>query len=72
VTVTGLPFWAGWGAADERAPVPARRGRPRTPLEIFAAAFLLYPRYRDPATGRLCSFEQALEALAALREGSAP
>ncbi len=68
VTVTGLPFWAGWGAADERAPAPARRrGVRRTPLEIFAAAFLLYPRYRDPASGRAIAFEEALEIVAAAR-----
>lgn len=70
VVVAGLPFWAGWGAASERAPPPARRGRRRSVLEIFAAAYLLYPRYRDPATAAPIGFEAALEALAQLRAGA--
>ncbi|GGG34298.1 capsular polysaccharide biosynthesis protein [Caldovatus sediminis] len=71
VTVTGLPFWAGWGAADERATAPARRGVRRSPLEIFAAAFLLYPLYRDPRSGRPLAFEEALEIVAAARRRGA-
>jgi capsular polysaccharide export protein len=71
VTVTGLPFWAGWGAADERAAAPARRGVRRCPLEIFAAAFLLYPLYRDPGSGRPLAFEEALEIVAAARQRGA-
>lgn len=68
VTVTGLPFWAGWGAADERAAPPAgRRGVRRDALEIFAAAFLLYPRYRDPLRGGRIGFEAAVEIAQAMR-----
>jgi capsular polysaccharide export protein len=45
----GMPFYAGWGACDTRAVCP-RRARKRSVEEIFAAAYILYTRYRDPYT----------------------
>jgi len=47
----GLPFYAGWGVTKDRVNCP-RRNRKRTVLEIFTAAYLKYPRYIDPVTGR--------------------
>ncbi|WP_186400633.1 hypothetical protein [Stappia sp. P2PMeth1] len=44
VTVLGAPFYAGWGLTDDRAKF-TRRDRRLSLLELFAGAYLLYPRY---------------------------
>ncbi len=62
LTVLGSPFYAGWGLTDDRQPNP-RRTRRRTVVEVFAAAYLLYPTYFEPATGARYTFEQAVEWL---------
>lgn len=62
LTVLGCPFYAGWGLTDDRQPNP-RRTRRRTVEEIFAAAYLLYPRYFEPTTGKPYSFEEAIDWL---------
>lgn len=67
VTCFGVPFYAGWAATDDRAPIPARRGRRRTVEEIFAAAYLGYARYVDPETGERCDAERIIEHLALQR-----
>lgn len=67
VTCFGVPFYAGWGLTDDRAPVPARRGRRRTLEEVFAAAYLLYARYVDPETGARCELERIIDHLALQR-----
>lgn len=58
LTVTGAPFYAGWGLTDDRAAFP-RRGRKLTLDQLFCGAFLLYPRYiadlEDPVTGCLAA-----------------
>lgn len=59
----GLPFYAGWGLTRDRQTCP-RRTRTRTLAEVFAAAYILYSRYIDPATGRPGSLEQVIEHLA--------
>ena len=58
VTTLGTPFYAGWGATDDRA--AASKGRTLTPTEIFAAVYLLYPRYLV----RLPNIADALESTA--------
>ncbi|WP_366552876.1 capsular polysaccharide biosynthesis protein [Aquibaculum sediminis] len=67
VTCFGIPFYAGWGATDDRKHC-ARRTRPRSTEEIFAAAYLLYSRYLDPWDRKPVPFEEAAEALAFLRD----
>lgn len=67
VTCFGLPFYAGWGATDDRRSCP-RRSRRRSAEEIFAAAYLRYSRYLDPWDRRPIDFEEAAEALAFLRD----
>ncbi len=47
VTCFGLPWYAGWGATDDRQ-VCSRRTRRRSTLELFAAAYFRYARYLDP------------------------
>ncbi len=62
VTVQGCPFYAGWGLTDDRQPNP-RRGRRLTIEALFAGAYLLYPRYFEPDTGRSVSFEETVESI---------
>jgi capsular polysaccharide export protein len=63
----GCPFYAGWGVTQDERPHP-RRTRRRDVVDIFAAAYLLYARYVDPATGAPADFESAAAALAARRD----
>lgn len=51
VTVFGLPWYAGWGASDDRQQCPRRTCR-RSVDELFAAAYFHYARYLDPVTGK--------------------
>ncbi len=50
VTVFGMPWYAGWGASDDRQ-VCARRGCRRSVDELFAAAYFHYARYLNPVSG---------------------
>ena len=47
----GIPFYAGWGLTRDRQRC-SRRTKKRTIEELFVAAYLLYPRYLNPQTGR--------------------
>jgi capsular polysaccharide export protein len=51
VSVFGLPWYAGWGASDDRQQC-ARRTRRRSVDELFAAGYFHYTRYLDPVSGR--------------------
>jgi len=63
VTVTGAPFYAGWGLTTDLGRVPARR-RAKPGIEGLAHAALIdYPRYVDPMTGYPCPVEVAIERL---------
>jgi len=56
VTVTGTPFYAGWGLTDDRSEVS--RPRVLTREEFFYAVFILYPCYfidtKDSIAGFFC------------------
>ena len=58
VTVVGNPFYAGWGLTDDRGEIK-RRQRTLTLLEIFAAIYLIYPKYladlKDNYTGLMAT-----------------
>jgi capsular polysaccharide export protein len=58
VTVLGAPFYAGWGVTDDRAKLK-RRDRRLSLMELFAGAYLLYPRYlgalEDSHTGLMAA-----------------
>lgn len=62
--VFGAPFYAGWGLTQDEFPIQ-RRQRQITRAQLFMAAMLLYPKWYDPHSDTLCSFETALENLAA-------
>jgi capsular polysaccharide export protein len=67
VTVFGAPFYAGWGLTDDRQAIP-RRQRRRTLEQLFAAAYILYPRYLDPESGGPGQIEDVIEHLARQRQ----
>ncbi len=53
VVCFGVPWYAGWGATDDRckeSPAWARRTRQRSVRELFAAAYIHYTRYLNPVT----------------------
>ncbi|WP_160888803.1 hypothetical protein [Halobacillus litoralis] len=62
VTCFGMPFYAGWGLTDDRQSCD-RRTKKRTVEELFAAAYLLYPRYISLKTNQLISCEEAIDEL---------
>lgn len=64
----GMPFYAGWGLTHDQQKIP-RRGVKRNLQQLFAAAYLLYPRYINPTTGLRCDFEDTIINLALEREG---
>ncbi len=66
----GLPFYAGWGLTADRQR-PSRRGRPASLAAVFAAAYFLYSRYRDPYALERCSFEGTVDHLVRLRDHAA-
>src|SRR3546814_11473337 len=53
VTCFGLPWYAGWGATDDRQ-ICTRRAATRSIAELFAAASFHYTRYLAPVTPPLC------------------
>jgi capsular polysaccharide export protein len=63
----GAPFYSGWGLTADAVDT-GRRGVARDLETVAAAALIAYSRYVDPATGRRCEAEQALERLVALRD----
>lgn len=71
VTTLGCPFYAGWGLTDDRQ-ANKRRARKLSLREVFAAAYLLYPRYFDPIYKTPLSAEQAVERLVDLRRLARP
>jgi capsular polysaccharide export protein len=66
VTTVGCPFYSGWGLTDDRQPNP-RRVRKLTAEQIFAAAYILYPKYLDPIAKEPIEFERSLEILSQMR-----
>jgi capsular polysaccharide export protein len=66
VTVFGRPLYAGLGLTDDRANDPAPKS-PRSLEALFAAAYMLYPRYVDPLTGKPCDARTGFERLAAFK-----
>ncbi|MEA1052143.1 capsular polysaccharide biosynthesis protein [Lamprobacter modestohalophilus] len=71
VTVFGQPWYAGWGATDDRQPTFPRRTRQRTVLELFAAAYLHYSRYLNPFSHQRGSLFEVIDWLLLQREGVA-
>ena len=66
VTTVGCPFYSGWGLTDDRQPND-RRGRKLTVEQVFAAAYILYPRYFDPISKKPIEIEDAIDLLSWMR-----
>ncbi|WP_342639141.1 hypothetical protein [Vibrio metschnikovii] len=62
VTVLGCPFYAGWGLTDDRQP-NERRTRQLTLEQLFAVAYLTYPKYFEPETGNKVNFEDVVNTV---------
>lgn len=71
VTCVGMPFYAGWGVTDDRQTCARRVARPSIE-EIFAAAYILYPRYFDPILATSIEFEDALDLLLWMKKTAQP
>ena len=63
VCCMGMPFYAGWGLTDDKAPAPKRR-RKVTLEQLAFAALLSYPRYVHPLRNEICDIEMIIEILA--------
>lgn len=66
VVTFGLPFFAGWGLTDDRAPVP-RRTQKRTIEDLFYVACINQSVYLDATTGHLIELEQAIDKVLQMR-----
>lgn len=62
VTTLGAPFYSGWGLTDDRQNT-GRRKRNLTIEELFAGAYMLYPRYRDPINKVELTLEETIELI---------
>ena len=67
VTTLGCPFYSGWGVTDDRQH-NERRHRSLSVNQIFAGAYLLYPKYFDPIAKEYIDAETAVEMLSQMRE----
>lgn len=70
VAVFGMPWYAGWGATDDRQSCP-RRTRARSVDELFAAAYFHYTRYLNPVTQQRGSIFDVIDWLVLQREMAA-
>lgn len=64
VTVTGIPFYAGWGLTRDLGPVPARRKARPSKEGLVHATLIDYPRYHDPLCRMACPPEVTVTRLA--------
>ncbi|MDD6056575.1 MAG: capsular polysaccharide biosynthesis protein [Helicobacteraceae bacterium] len=64
----GAPFYAGWGVSDDRVKIPARRTRKLSVEEIFAAAYLIYTKYKNPYTSEPTTLRELLPQILKLKE----
>jgi capsular polysaccharide export protein len=75
VTAWGLPFYAGWGLTEDRAPPgsPAllRRQRRLDLDQLVAAVLVLYPAYVSRVSGAFTTPERALLELGELQRSGA-
>lgn len=60
VTVFGRPFYAGWGLTNDKLTFPERK-RKLSILELFAGAYILYPKYYDAITNKETDIEHVID-----------
>ena len=62
----GMPFYAGWGLTiDEKK--CKRRKRKLSIDELIAGAYIIYPRYISPKTGKFCEVEVLIKEMEELK-----
>lgn len=66
VTTFGAPFYSGWGLTNDRQKVERRKRRLNIE-EIFAAAYILYPKYFNPFTKEALTIEEAINLLSIMK-----
>ncbi|MBL8590518.1 MAG: hypothetical protein JNK46_18435 [Methylobacteriaceae bacterium] len=66
VVCWGVPFYAGWGLTEDRAPT-SRRSRRLTLDELVCGALIRYPRYVEPRFGLACNAMDVARLLDAAR-----
>jgi len=64
VTVTGAPFYAGWGLTRDLGWTPRRRKARPDLVQLAHAVLIAYPRYHDPVSNRPCPPEVVVDRLA--------
>ncbi|MFC5775840.1 hypothetical protein [Ectobacillus antri] len=69
VTTIGAPFYAGWGLTDSRQKTE-RRKRTLRIEEVFAGAYLLYPKYMHPVSKQFITLEEAINVISHMRGAS--
>ena len=67
VVTFGMPFYAGWGITKDKLQNPERK-RKLTPLEVFAAAYILYSKYYNPYEKRECDIIETIEEIVKRRK----
>lgn len=67
VTCFGMPWYAGWGATDDRLAC-SRRTKHRSIEQLFAAAYFHYARYLNPTTGELGTIFDGIKWLVRQKE----
>ena len=60
VVCFGQPFYSGWGLTEDKKPL-ARRAVKRSLLEVFIAAYMIYPTYVDPVTGKASTLNATID-----------
>lgn len=63
----GMPFYAGWGLTIDDQ-ICKRRIRKRTLEEVFYAAYIMYTKYVSIKNERICTIEEVIDEILALRE----
>ena len=58
----GMPFYAGWGLTEDSVSLQ-RRDRELSLEELVFATLILYPKYIDPLSLKICEIEQFLESV---------
>ena len=66
VTCFGQPFYSGWGLTEDKKE-NSKRTRKRSLLELFIAAYIIYPTYVDPVSGNVCTLSEIVDHIAEQR-----
>ncbi|MDX1941147.1 MAG: hypothetical protein SFU99_11380 [Saprospiraceae bacterium] len=66
VTTFGCPFYSGWGLTNDKQP-NERRKRKLTINEVFAGAYLLYPKYYSLINREEITLKKAIKELYSLK-----